>query len=284
MKRVQTILLILFACVLCRAQIGIKIEAKRSRFLKYEPIEITLTLRNYSGNTLVFGKDAQGRPQGRILFSVKTRSNEIVRPIDPTANPIAGLIFAPGESRELKLTLNSLYDLQNDDYYFVSAYIEHNRIAKAFESNQLAFEVREGYILYKKEIGLPAKNENDPIRTITATLMRFNDVESDIYCLRIDDDERVYGTFRIGPYIQGSKPQRDADEASAIHVLIQIRPKIYKYAVYSVINGEAKIRIEKYYVPDVGVPTLSRSTGYLKVLYAKQALEGVDFRYETKKQ
>ena len=111
--------------------------------------------------------------------------------------------------------------------------------------------------------------------------MRFNDGKREIYCLRIEDENCVYGTFRVGPYIAGREPQLDADGASAIHVFIQVAPKLYSYAVYSIIGGEAKIRQQRYFVPDNGVPTLSRTTGYFKVLYARQAIEGVDFKFQN---
>ena len=276
---------LLLFCILefAYAQIGIKISSERKRYLRYEPVEITLLIQNNSGNTLIFGKDNRGKPQGRLLFSVRSPNGRFVRPLDPNANPIDGLIFAPGQIRELKLMLNNFYDLQAEDFYNINAYLEHQRISKAFESNQLTIEVREGTTLYEKKIGLPTEKADDPIHTVTATLMRFDETENDIYCLRIDDEDRVYGTFRVGPYIQASKPQMEADEASAIHVLVQIYPRLYKYAVFSVIHGEATQRIEKYFVPDAGVPTLSRTTGYLKVLHARQAKEGVDFKYEPKK-
>ena len=277
----KIMLLLVFAIMgMAQAQIGIRISAKRARYLKYEPIEITLTLRNNTGNTLVFEKNNQGKTQGRLMFSVRSPNGRFVRPMTPDLNPIEGLVFAPGQTRELKLILNNLFELHNEDFYNVNAYIEHRRINRAFESNQLTFEVREGTILHEKKIGLPTEKPDDPIHIVTATLMRFDDSQHDIYCLRINDDRLVYGTFRLGPYIQGSKPQLDADEVSAIHVLVQIYPRLYKYAVFSIIHGEAKQRIEKYFVPDRGVPTLSRATGYLKILHAKQAQEGIDFKYK----
>lgn len=268
----------LFASIASQAQIGMKMTAEHERFLRYEPIVLRLSLRNYSGNTLVFGENEHG--QGKLVFTVVAQSGHIVSAIDPKANPMAGLVFAPGQSRELTITLNAIFDLQKNDFYNVTAYVDHNRLPQAFASNEVTFEVREGILLSTKTIGLPTTKNDELIKSIQASLMRFNDGVGEIYCLRVEDDDKVYGTFRIGPYISGSRPQLDADGSSAIHVLVQVRPKLYSYAVYSVIGGEAKMRQQRYYVPENGVPTISRAPGYLKILYAKQAVEGVDFKFQ----
>ena len=280
LKSSKVIFAVLVFSLCSYAQIGMNLKAEKERYLRYEPIELTLTLRNYSGNTLIFGRDDKsGVEQGRLAFLIKMHDGSTVNPLAGAINPLAGLVFSPGETKELKLTINQFYDLQKDDFYNVSAYVEHKRMSKAFMSNSVSFEVREGTLITSKIIGLPTASDDDMIKTITASLMRFNDGQDDVYCLRIEDEKTVFGTFRIGPCITGSTPQLDADEASAIHVLVQVRARLYCYSVYSIIGGEAKLRQQRYYKPDNGVPTLSRAPGYLKILYATQAVEGTDFRY-----
>ncbi len=263
------------------AQVGLNLKAERTRYLKYERIQMTLLMRNYSGNTLIFGETDE--MQGRLLFNVTSQSGKLVPILDPKANPLAGMVFAPGESKELTLTLNALYDLQRDDFYTATAYIDHKRLQQGFQSNTVTFEVRDGTVITQRTIGLPTEKHDELIKNVTASLLRFNEGNnSEIYCLRIEDDNCVYGTFRLGPYISGSQPQLDADGTSAIHVLIQVSSKLYSYAVYSLIKGEAKLRMQRYYLPDNGMPQISRAPGYLKILYAKPAVEGVD--YQTKKE
>ncbi len=270
------LLLFLLALPLC-AQIGMNLTADYDNFLRYEPIKLKLLLRNYSGGTLVFSSQENS---GRLSFKVTNQAGQHIGSLDPRANPMADLVFGPGESRELEITLNTLFDLQKADQYTVTAFIEHKRMRQAFSSNPVTFEIREGTVLASKTVGLPTANNTDAIQSITASLMRFYDGKREIYCLRIDDDDHVYGTFRIGPFIHGSQPQLDADGSSAIHVLVQVRPRLYSYAVYSMINGEAKQRMQRYYVPNGGVPQIARATGYLRVLYARPAKEGIDFRYQ----
>ena len=276
-----TIMLAIFAMAVTEswAQVGLKLKAEREKYLKYEPIQMTLLVRNYSGNTLLFGE--VGDTQGRLIFDIMTRSGKPVRPLYPKANPISGMVFAPGESKQLTLSLNSLYDLQSDDYYTVTAYVEHKRMTKAFKSNTINFEVRDGLIIAKRTLGLPTEKNDELIKNVTASLIRFNEGNrSEIYCLRIEDESSVYGTFRLGPYILGGEPQLDADGTSAIHVLVQVSSRLYSYAVYSLIKGKVVLRMQRYYLPDNGTPQLSRSTGYLKILYARPAVEGVDYQVQ----
>ena len=281
MNKISHLILFILLCSLCCfAQIGMNLKAEKERYLRYEPIDLTLTLRNYSGNTLIFGKSgSDGTEQGRLAFIIKMQDGSTVVPMAGHINPLEGMVFAPGETKELVLTINKYYNMQKDAFYKVTAYVDHKRMSKAFVSNAVSFEVREGILITSKVIGLPTAGDDEMIKSINASLMRFNDGQDDVYCLRIEDDKTVFGTFRIGPCITGSTPQLDADEASAIHVLVQVRPRLYCYSVYSIIGGEAKLRQQRYYKPDNGVPTLSRAPGYLKILYAVQAVEGTDFRF-----
>jgi hypothetical protein len=275
MKRKIIFLLLVLLVAVSSAQIGMTLKSQHANYLRYEPIELTLELRNYSGNTLVFGKD-----DGSMTFRVRTRNGRSVASIARESNPMEGLVFAPGETRVLRLNINQLFDLQRPDYYAIDACVEHVRLPRVYVSNEIGFEVKGGALLLTKTFGLPTKSNTDKIRSATANLLRFNDGRNDIYCLRVEDDENVYGTFRIGPFIEGSTPQLDVDSTSSIHVLVQLRPRLYAYNVYAIIKGEAKLRQQRYYVPLEGTPTLSRVSGYLKILHARVAREGEDYQID----
>ena len=85
------------------------------------------------------------------------------------------------------------------------------------------------------------------------------------------DEELVYATIRLGRQIGSAAPEMDADATSDIHVLLQVRSKLYSYQVYSLAGQKVKLRQERYYVPDGGVPQLTRSPGYIKVANGKLA-------------
>jgi hypothetical protein len=278
MAKRLSLILFLMAAWAAKAQIGMQLTAANERYLRYEPIELKLLIQNYSGNTLVFGGEDGNQDQGSLTFRIDTPSGRIIRPLDPRANLVRDLIFKPGERREVSIIINSLYDMQRSESYTVTAHLEHRRLPKIHISNSVTFEVNEGSLIMERSIGLPAMNPDEKIKSIDVRLLLFNSGTGMIYCLMLEDDENVYGTFRIGPYISGSAPQMDVDSGSTIHVLLQVRPRLYSYTIYSMVNMEAKLRQTRYYVPENGVPTLSRDTGYLKVLNARRAQEGVDFQ------
>ena len=279
--KLPAVLLVLLAaggaCV--HGQVGMRLTAEYQRYLRYEPIELTLTLRNYSGNTLIFGD--QDGARGSLNFNIESQTQKIVAQLDPDLNPISDIILAAGASRELKIVMNQLFDMQRNDVYKVMAVLEHQRLPQAYVSDVVTLEVREGTTVSEKMIGLPAANDRDLIRSLKASLMLFHEGTSTIYCLRVEDDEHVYGTFRVGPYISGSKPQLEADASSAIHVLVQVRPRLYSYAVYSLVGDAVKLRQQRYYKPDRGIPQLSSDPGYLKLLNVIPAVEGVDYRFDN---
>ena len=73
-RSIRPILTLITLTALCSAafgQIGIWVKADHKHYLRYEPVEVAVTLRNYSGNTLVFGGPrgaSQGAEPTRVVF------------------------------------------------------------------------------------------------------------------------------------------------------------------------------------------------------------------------
>jgi hypothetical protein len=258
------------------AQLGMKLEAEQNCYLRYERVKLRLTVRNYSGNTLVFGGE-NSTEQGKLTFVIRRQSGQLVKCLDPSANPMEDIILAPGLNRQLVLDINTLFDMQRPDVYKIEARISHHRLPHDCASEPIIVEVKEGNVLKEKVIGLPMKKETDQIRNVKVKLIQFTDSVGSMWCLRVEDDELVYGVFRLGPFMGSSVPQMDVDGSSAIHILIQVGPHLYSYSVYSMIGEVVKLRQQVYYVADGGYPQLSRSSGYLKVEHARVAQQGKDY-------
>ncbi len=271
--------LLLLGTGAAQAQVGIALEAEYTKFLRYEPVEITVLLRNYSGNTLLFG-GREGSDQGYLRFTVDSHANLTVPTLDWNANPVANLILGAGETRKLKLALNELYDLRKDGSYTIKARIGHRRLQDDYESNSITIEIQEGILVISRNVGLPAKDPATPIATMTVSVLLFQDERGSIYCLRAEDKNFVYGTVRLGPRIAAADPQLDADAASDIHVFFQTRPRLFSYSVYTITNKKLELRQQRYYVPEPDLPRLSRATGYLKVVGGRPAKEGTDYRLD----
>ena len=258
------------------AQLGIVLKTNHERYLKYEPIDVTIVIRNYSGNTLVFSND-KGVRTGHLFFEIDRHNKSSVHRLAHGTNPVDGLVLGAGETKELTLALNTLYDLQAEGGYTVTAQIGHRRLPNDYRSNPITFEVREGIPVVTRRVGLPSTSPTAPIKTMTVSLLLFNDGKGCMYCLRVEDDKNVYATIRLGPQISGSPPQLDADASSDIHILFQSAPRLYSYSVYSILGGDVRLRQQRYYVAEGGIPKLTRAPGYLKVVNGRPAVEGKDY-------
>ncbi|NLG15620.1 MAG: hypothetical protein GX561_15630 [Lentisphaerae bacterium] len=277
--------LIVFSLLVCgfaSAQLGLKLESEQSCYMRYEQIKLRLTIRNYSGNTLVFG-GADSTERGRLSFVIRNQANQLVTSLDPKANPLQDMILSPGMSRELTLIINSLFDMQRADTYKIEAHVEHYRLPHICASEPILVDVREGIVWKERVVGLPMRDGASAINSVQVKLMQFTDSIGSIWCLRVEDDEHVYGTFRLGPYMSSSTPQMDADGGSAIHILIQVSPRLYSYTVYSMIGEVVKLRQQVYYVAEGGYPQLSRASGYLKVINARVAKLGTDYNIKPER-
>ena len=276
MKPLLALFLLLLAAN-ANAQIAMRFRAEKPRYLRYEPVRVVLQVSNLSGNTLKFGGELPTE-KGSIRFKVDTASGHHVRQFGASVNPAGLLQLAPGQTRELTIVLNQLYDLQREDTYNISAILDHARLPNSFLSKPIQIEVQDGLPVLVRNIGLPTSNPNDVIKSIKLSLLRFTDTNGDIYCIRAEDARTVYSTFRLGDFIDGETPQLEMDDTSLVHLLLQIRPKLYVYYIFGFQNRALKLRQKNFYISDGnGPPALDRSTGYLRVIHAQPAREGIDF-------
>lgn len=256
-----------------QAQLSLAVKTNRRHYLRYEPIEVRVQLRNYSGNTLMFG-DAEGANSGYLRFIVERPEGAELRPTDRAMNPVTDLILGAGESRELVLNLNHFFDLRAEGSYVIMAQIGHKRLPSDFRSEPVSIDVREGVPVITRNLGLPQTDGGAVIKAVTAVLLLFHDGEEWLYCLRAEDDDAVLGTVRLGRQISGSQPQMDADAASDIHVLVQLQSRLFLHAVYGLSEEGLRLRQRRYYKPDQFGPRLTQAPGYLRVVGGIPTQEG----------
>ena len=270
-----TLFLVCFGMV-AQAQVSLSLKADKQRYLRYEKVNVRLTVRNYSGNTLVF----QG-PDDRIFFDVGLIGGASARAFDKQANPASGLILGPGEAKTLVIAIDTLFDMQKEGNYTVQAYLNHSRLPRTHMSKSVSIEVRDGKVLMERNIGLPAVREDEVIKSIRLQLLRFRDTDDTIYCMRAEDDDNVYATIRLGPYIDGDAPMMDIDGSSTVHVLLQARPRLYIYTILGFVGRKLKVRQQRNYTLDNGaVPYLQRQGDRVILRNGRIAIEGVDYNQE----
>ncbi|MCQ2397419.1 MAG: hypothetical protein MJ106_06965 [Lentisphaeria bacterium] len=265
------------------SQISLDLKIDKQRYLRYEPIAVSLTVTNFSGNTLEFGGKTPDT-QGRIDFQITSASGRNPKLMNKLSNPANGLTLAPGESRTLQIYLNQYYDMQREDSYSVTAFLNHGRLPRTHTSKQIRVEVQDGLPILSKSIGLPTERKKGLIKAIQISLLRFADTDEDIYAMRAEDDVNVYSVFRLGSFIDGEKPQMELDDNSLIHVLLQIRPRLYVYYIFGFEERNLRMRQKRFYVSADGAPpSLNKDSGYLRVVHGAIAREGIDY-YEPKEE
>lgn len=263
------------------AQIGINLKTDRAKYFRYEPIQADVTLRNVTGNPLLFGEgDAQ---EGYLKITIEDAQGAQLIADDPKINPAAGLILGAGETKSVTIMLNELFDLQKEGSYTVRAVVGHARLANDFRSDPVTVTVTAGRLVWSRGFGIPTTDSTKPIVSRKASLFLFPDQKHDLYALFLEDDRVVYGVVRLGPRISGATPQCDVDALSNIHVLVMTKPRLVDYQVY---DSNLRLKQRRFYMVDSSVPMLQRDpdVGRVMVVGGRLAQEGTDYTLEDTKE
>jgi hypothetical protein len=255
-----------------RAQLAVGLWSDRSVYVTYEPITVVISLRNYTGNALVFGP---GPRTGHVRLFVR-RVDGLDMQVADVTDQLDEMVLAPGATRDVEAPVNHCFDLSAQAEYEFYAQVGHPRLAHDLRSGTMRLHVREGTPVWRRRIGVPARGGGEAIPERDIVIVALHDGGTSIYCLRIEDETHVYGTVRLGRRIQGAEPAADVDAVSNIHVLLRVRSRVYSYQVYDV-HGRRKQ--EKLIAIDDGSPQLVRDpeTGRIGVAGGRPAVEGVDF-------
>ena len=112
MNRLPILLAIVGLPLTGLGQIAVTVSTDSNRYIQYEPIDVKVTLRNYSGETLSFNRDSE--ISGKLQFRIQDKDKNVLEPLSRNFNPAVGLVLPPGTTRELSLPINQFYDLQDD--------------------------------------------------------------------------------------------------------------------------------------------------------------------------
>jgi hypothetical protein len=236
------------------AQLGIELKLDRQYYLSYEVVSATVTLRNYTGNTLIFGGGGAGEKGSFLHFLVRRGAEKLV-PVMQGAKPLGDLILGAGETRRVTLVLNDLYNLQADGKYVVSAQIGHFRLPQDYRSDERHFEVSRGTMVWSRTVGVPGADAAARIESRQVSLLLLRERVGSVYCLRIENEQMVFAVLRLGAKFMGSEPEIDIDAVSNIHILFQLDTRHFAHRVY---DCQGQVREDKHYLMEKTVPHLYR--------------------------
>ena len=261
-------------------QVSLSLSTDRERYIRFEPIEVTVSLKNYSGQNLYF--DGTQRDGGGYLeFNITNTAGKRVLQINQDLEPARDLVLLPGATKSVTLIISTFFDLQSEDDYELRVRVGHRRFEHDFLSKPIRFQVRGGVEVWSRVVGLPNLMSRERIETRKCSLNTIHYDDGDRYFLRIEDDNYVYATLRLGPRVLGFTPQCEADALSRIHTLIQTAPRLLNYRIFD-LTGD--IKHNNYYVVEGSLPALSRDPdlGTVTVKGGRKAKEGVDFNVQDR--
>lgn len=223
-----------FLAATASAQLEVSLNLSRTLFLRGEPIEATVTIRNLAGKDIVL-RDSPG--QQWFGFQVDRGPDNPIAPFDARyRNPPATILS--GESVDRKVNLLRLYPINELGGYKVQAAVFFPDTGKYLVSQKLPVEITDGKSLWSQTVGVPVgKDGRGSYREME--LLSFQLPKERALYARVTDQATgdVLATFPLGHMLVGMNPSTEFDDQNTLHVFHMVGPNTYWLSKISV-NGE----------------------------------------------
>lgn len=272
-SRVFACLAVLFAFAAAAPRVSAQVRMKCSldhvTYLRFEPVNLTCTIENQSGNVLDFGD--KDNPKGSLYVEIfdgkrRYRSNWNVRNgRREQYNPLIGVSISPGTRQTVEVPLDLFHDITEPGDYEVKVVIQHKRMKYEFESTPLRFQVRDGEQFWSRSLGVPTRDPDAEIQMRNVEIFTMRTVEGYVAFLQISDELTVYSTVRIGSIVMGSPIELEVDTLSQVHMLVPVQSRIITYFVFDIHGRRTDYRNYRA-LNAASVPTLSRDPDIGRVM------------------
>jgi hypothetical protein len=215
------------------AQLEVGLEMKRNIFMRGEPVEATVTIRNLAGKDVML-RDADGNPW--FSFQVMKGSDTPIGPRGEYKNE-PQMILSGGSVRRT-VDLLRLYPVNEYGTYTIRAAIFFEDTGKFMASAPLKVDISEGRKLWTQTVGVPASKEGAGEYRVMSLLSFQQPKEMTIYA-RIEDESSgtPYGTYPLGRMVSGTTPGHEFDGENTLYVFHMTGPGLYALSKIGV-NGE----------------------------------------------
>ena len=264
--RLVVLALALFGFIHCgSAQLQVDIKLKRTLYVSYEPILITVSMTNLSGNPLPLSDANDNHWFG---FQIETLDG---RPIAPRSLNYTNesLVLEAGQKLSRTVNLTPLFPIGEFGGYRIRAAIYAATLKRFFNSPALNIEITDGRPVFQKIVGVPDGMPGaGETREITAMTHRLPN-STQLY-LRIENKKggTVFCTHRLGRLVSYGTPEIILDQKNQVHILQNAAPKSFLYSHIG-LNGEVLQR--KTYSQIVKRPILHEGpNGKIQVIGAQE--------------
>lgn len=200
------------------AQIDVRLQMSRNTFVAGEPVPVSISVTNNSGQDLIF----QGNNRlGWIDFTVT--SNRGV-PMTPIGQPTFGAVKIPlGQTMTKTIDLALLFPMQNMGNYSVFGVVRMpGQTTDGFISNRLLFNINTARPYWSQKVG-----NNREFRVLNFTGGR----KSMLYAQVVNTSTgNPLQTHSLGEVLMFRKPSVALDNRQVMHVLYLIGPTTWGHA------------------------------------------------------
>lgn len=218
--------LTVFLLVLCAAvhrtyaQVEISCTLPHARYLVYQPVVATVSIRNLSARPIVLGGADQN---ARLYFEIRDYSGYVVQTLH---SPDFSDFVIDGRSRTAnKINITAYYDLRNSGIYSVHARLDWKDTT--FKTEKIFFEVCNGSVMAKRI------TDDGTGRWLIHSLVMLHRRHGATAFMRIEDDTYCYTVTELGPFLSLFDPQMIIDDDATVHTLYQSTPTTYTRVVFS---------------------------------------------------
>lgn len=205
------------------AQLDVTLEMSRNMFIRGEPVEATVVIRNLAGRDLMLTDTEAGH-----WFGFEIMKEGV--PIAPHRRDYKNepQVILNGGSIRRKVDLLRLYPVNEYGTYSVRAAIYFPDTRKFINSEPVKLDISEGRKLWSQTVGVPVgKDGSGGYRVFT--LLSFQLPKENTLYARIEDEATGagFGTYPLGRLVGGNTPGHEFDLQNTLHVFHLVGPKQY---------------------------------------------------------
>lgn len=233
MNRLALSILLVGMLSAASAQLEVGLEMKRHIFMRGEPVEATITIRNLAGKDVML-RDSDGHQW--FGFEIMKGDTPVGAFSESYKNE--PLVVLSGASIRRSVDLLKLYPVNEYGTYSVRAAIYFTETGKYISSGPLKVDISEGRKLWTQTVGVPAAKDGGGEYRVVSLLSFQQPKEMTIYA-RVEDEKTgaVFGTYPLGRLVAGTNPAHEFDRENTLHVFHMVGPGQYALSKIGV-NGE----------------------------------------------
>ncbi|MCX6980356.1 MAG: hypothetical protein NTV08_06340 [Verrucomicrobia bacterium] len=231
----HAIFIFLFALLsTASAQLEVSLELKRAMFIRGEPVEATVVIRNLAGKDVMLTDSDSDRWFG---FEIMKGEGNLIAPLSGEYKNAPQVLLSGGTMRRT-VDLVRLYPVNEYGTYTVRAAIYFQETGKYIASAPVKLDISEGRKLWSQTVGVPAAKDNAGEYHVVSLLTFPHPKQMMLYARIVDEKTgTIFATYPLGRFLNGADLGHEFDRDNTLHVLHMIGPSQYYLSKIGV-NGE----------------------------------------------